>query len=520
MASRYTLTSLAGLILCLFWMVAPALTAPFVLSDDWDILQTCGADHRADLWEMTLPFRKYQLSPDIARFFPGTWVLKGLEIGLFGDAPLAYHSLRMATGAATVTLIFLACHPWLGSALAAWIGLAFIGGPQAICWMRLGYSETWSMLFVAAALWSLSRAARSQREACPPAALLLLSLTGWIKETFIPLLPLLHAVLGVRRSSWAYLTPSWRWAWLACCLQVAGLAWELLHDPAQYGGTSLAGFRRGLGHWILNYRLTGFDEWLIFAGCLAYLALRPEQREGARRWLPVVAFLVASQLLISAAMFGDLVPRIQVHDGQGRYLFPGLLAPLGAMFAVLALIRHASIAGMPQRQLRLRLATGLAALALLHRVGPQLAFQRSVAHYYTEAACTFDEALDEVDVWRDQHPNNPVVLLGSALDEEGFLSLATFLHTRRPGIKQPWMQVGPARGQAAWAPLRVRKQKEEWLQGFVRAGWNRPTGTPGIQPWPPPRPLSECLLLVLPRTAPSPKYLQGWHHVIQLPDGY
>lgn len=478
-----SLGTLGGLLLCVFWMVSPALTAPFVLSDDWDILQACGEDHRADLWEMMLPFRKYQLSPEFARFFPGTWALKGLEIGLFGEAPLAYHSLRLLLGAATVSLVFLACQPWLGSGLAGWLGLAFVCGPQAITWMRLGYSEAWSMLFVAAALWQLSVAARRGYPTCPAIALLMLSGVGWIKETFIPLVPVFHALLWLSRSRWA-------------------------------------GFWRGLGIWMVNYRLVGFDEWLVLAGCLAYRALGPSQRHQARRWMAVVAVLAASQLLISAAIFGDLVPRIQVHDGQGRYLFPGLLGPLGCMFAVLSLIRQAWWTGRPALQLALRLATGLAALSLLHRIVPQLEFQRVVASSYRDAARKFERALNQVDAWRDQHPDSPVVLLGSVLDEEGFLSLATFLHSRRPQARQPWMQLGPALGQAAWAPLRARQQKEEWLEQLARTGWSLPPGYPGIQPWPPPKSPSECLLLVLPRTAPSQEYLQGWLHVIPLPDGY
>ncbi len=175
---------------CLIFMIRPMLTAGFGMIDDHEIVSILGRDKRVGVTELSPLIQQYAVESN-GRFRPGYYVFRIFEAFCFRlDAGL-WHTNRLLLALVSSLALYVAIRVVLQPFLAGVITLLFFSGPQNEIWIHLGPAESYGVpLTLMGIAWI---AVQLGRQRWQPVRLVpgfvLLWIAGFVKESFIPVLP-------------------------------------------------------------------------------------------------------------------------------------------------------------------------------------------------------------------------------------------------------------------------------------------------------------------------------------------
>lgn len=201
------------LIVLIFAIFSPILSAPFWAVDEWEVLQFSSPTLLHPQMNLN---RQGMASPDdfvryivtdfegVARFRPVWHLVRFAEAALFGQNTSAWHAALLVMASVTAILIYAAGRTagmgWLAALLIPiWM---LVAGQANEVWWRVGPNETSGMVFLALAVFGGVKAATSTRANRWDAVMLAgLILAGLSKESFALTIP---AILFGRVALGAY----------------------------------------------------------------------------------------------------------------------------------------------------------------------------------------------------------------------------------------------------------------------------------------------------------------------------
>jgi hypothetical protein len=332
--------------------------------------------------------------------------------------------------------------------LAGVVTLLFFSGPQNEMWTRLGPQEAYGVPLVLVGLaWiavQLGRHHWQPAQLFPGLALLLL--TGFVKESFVPILPgvlaFIYIVMPLVLPSIVPGRPQFKLLdVLILLLLVIGVgtqAWltvKMLHTYGhQYSAEiSLRSFLYAIKLTLERYSKDTLWFIPVIAG-LAGLLPRNSREWNEPGWrgdlMKATVLLVAGGCLI-------LVPQWLVYGGNplaGRYLTPGNLfivfaAALGFYWCANNFVERG------RAQLQSVVAGMLIAVTLFRAFGTY-----REANAAALAAHKFQAKLAEIVALKTQHPELPLLFYSTnVFDRESLVSFASFLAIRLPNPEQPFL---------------------------------------------------------------------------------
>lgn len=471
--SRLLLAGLvAGLTALMLW---PALSSPFDLYNEHHFLHYAAPNGvKKPLGDFLRPLLGdvFRSAP---RAFAANCVLHALEAYfLYGLDPFLWHASRVLMGMFVGTALFLAASAALPAPMAALVGLLAVAGPHAIIWCNVGLFETQAIALVAAGAALVAHAYR--RRGPSPAALfpglLVMSLSGFMKEPFVPVAPaclalafLLDRLLPAAGPRKAPPRPSDRAALCALAalwaVQIGLVAYYCAREGMPYGTSLTVGaFGRALARALsaLGRETLAPLPLLLYSRAALRSGSARARRELAAAWL-FTAAAVALLVVPQAVAYGDLLPRHQ------RYFTPLNLA--GVLAVAVGLFLFAREERETWRDLRearvftLALFAGFLALQGRH--------VHALAKTVTAQNHFWQDRIEQVAARSESAPDRPVVFCSADLtDLEGLVSVQQFLsfHAKRP--VRPWLAVRDARALAAQDAFRQKLEGE--LLGLVGDG--------------------------------------------------
>jgi hypothetical protein len=448
----------------------PLLHADFGMVDDHEIMLFLGPANCVKLADTPRLLQKRLLETN-GRFRPGYYALRIGEALLWGGRSTLWYADRILFALIAAAGIYRVCRALIPPFCAAVATLLFFSGPQSEIWYRLGPNETYGIVILSLGLaWLAARWQRGRARSAtllPP--LLLIATTGFVKESFIPILPalllFLYAVVPFLSGEWGLGTgessgergmtsgeqgahtahsplPTVHYSVLfllaaIVAVQVAGTVFMMLKYGHVYaGGFTAAGLELVVRQSLLQYS----TDTACFLPALAVvtqglLLFAIKREEAARRDL--LAFL--GFLLSGAVLF--LVPQWIVYGTTGfgiggRYLTPGnLFTVYSVVLGMWFLLRQA--AGWQARVWKLSIAGGLLALVIV----------KGVDFYHWSAAFAastrqFQTRLSKVVELKTHHPDSPLLFtIDNVAAYEPIVSVQRFLTVHLGKPDRPFLRV-------------------------------------------------------------------------------
>jgi len=302
----------------------PQVGAPFELQDDHRIIAPLltahpgGISGAVRMWASTIR----QDVDEVGRFRPVNQVFDVIGPLVLGPHPLLWHCISIALAMAVAALLFAAAlQLWQSPAAAAVFALVTLLAPDpgpTAAWYRLGPKEAWGMLFLAAALWMMTRAAGKLRWSTEIVLFVLIVLTALSKESFLLLVPALYGIRVWLEARAANVSP------LAAVrrLRFTGIVYGMLFITAV---AAVAYVVRSAGAHSYGARSLG-----ISAGGTMHIALRDLARTPSLSiWFVPVLLAVpvawrsrrpAAMALLAAAIFCAWIgPQFVLHATRGGF---------------------------------------------------------------------------------------------------------------------------------------------------------------------------------------------------------
>jgi hypothetical protein len=439
LGSTWPLFLVWGLLLGMLW---PALDSVFAIIDDHEIVTLLGRQGRIDLAEAVSLIQRQIRGEGQGRFRPAYLVLRILQAHVVGSDPAWWHLNRLLLGLLSATLLYVALRAAVAPLPAAVFTLLFFAGPQNEIWIRLGPSEAYGVpLSLAGIAWISTAWVRGRRRPLLMApGFVLLWLSGFTKESFIPLLPaalvFLYLVVPLlvpeERTLWRRFTVA---DFLVLGLAMAGffgqvaLVLQVLRD---FGHVYLKTFSWLASAATLGTMLLWFSKdtawWVVILAAL-FCRWRYAQQGAGQDWretLRMGLFLLAGVGLL-------LVPQAAIYgvDLAGRYLIPGNLF---VVFAVVVGYRELSTLTAPPvpwvRRGVLAILGGMVCWSAIET------YENAEGHALSTQE--FQASLTEVVKLKEEHPSAPLVFCSeSPEDFEALYSVVFYLRVRLPDEQRP-----------------------------------------------------------------------------------
>jgi hypothetical protein len=422
----------------------PMLNAELGMIDDWGIVDNLG---RGLTFANILEWIPSTLEHN-GRFRPACMALWDLEIVAVGANASQFHFDRLLMAGISASALYLAARVFLSPVLSGVVTLMFFSGPQNEIWAHLqcceSYGNTVVLMGLAAIIVQVSRGIWRPTRLAPGLALLLFA--GFLKESFIPLLPAtLVFIYGIL--PW---TPAKVFVGLSrpsvmdgvvMLLLVAGLVTQVvmtIQGLETYGhfrsaDVSVTSFVVTVWWMITNY--AKYTLWFVpvVVGLARLLLDSLQNRNDPNRVRELFKMLV----LLSAGGLLILAPQAVVYAGTpqaGRYLTPGNIF---VIFASILGLYYLSRAITTHAHAELRGGV-IGMLAVLSLVGIFITHRGAEA----EAASTrkFQERVTEIVQLKEQHPELPLLFYSARVwDREPLISVASYVKARLPNRERPFL---------------------------------------------------------------------------------
>jgi hypothetical protein len=437
---------------CLIFILRPMLNAEFAMIDDHEIVSILGEDKRVSVTELSPLIQQYAIESN-GRFRPGYYVFRILEAFWFrGNAGL-WHTNRLLLALASSLALYVGLRVFLNPFLAGVITLLFFSGPQNEIWIHLGPQEAYGVPLILTGMAWL--AVQLGRQRWQPARLLhgfmLLLVAGFVKESFIPVLPaallFVYVVTPLILSPFVPRPPQLHLRdglILLCLLLGVGVqiwlttriiqAHGLYRGDASITSASMTSFLYALKPMLLSYSRNTLWFLALLAG-FATLLPRQLQQWPEQGWhsdlVRFAALLTAGALLI-------LIPQAVIYGGNtspaGRYLTPGnLFVTLAASLGFYLLSR--SVVARKYLELRGVVAGMLVGVALLSILGSYR--EADAAALSTQK---FQTKIAEIVQLKSQHPELALLFYSTDVsDREPLVSVASYLAVELTITDRPFL---------------------------------------------------------------------------------
>lgn len=432
---------------CILFMLHPMPHADFAMIDDHEIVSILGRDNVVRMSELFPLVEEYAIEHN-GRFKPGFYVLRILEAFFVGGNASLWHANRLLFALVSALALYLAIRLLLHPLPAGVVTLLFFSGSQNTIWIYLGAAESYGVPLVLVGLaWIAVQLGRHHWQPArlfPGFALLLLA--GFMKESFIPVLPaalvFVYLVIPFVIPS---IIPDRRQLKLLdvliLFLLISGLGaqiWLTATMLRTYGHQyaaeiSMTSFLSAIPMLESHSRNT---LWFVpvVVGLVTLLPRNPQEwREQGWRGdlIKIIVLLTVGAVLI-------LGPQWVIHGGNvrfaGHYLIPGNLFVVFAAALGFYLL-SSNLVERSHAELRGVVAGMLIAVALL-RV---LETYRE-ANVATLSTHKFQAKLAEIVKLKTQHPELPLLFYSTnVFDREPLGSVASFLAVKLPTLERPFL---------------------------------------------------------------------------------
>ena len=432
---------------CIVFMLHPMLHADFGMIDDHEIVSILGRDNRVKISEISPLIQQWAIEHN-GRFRPGYYVLRILEAFFVGGHATLWYTNRLLLALVSALALYWGLRVILRPFPAGVVTLLFFSGPQNEMWTKLGPAETYGVPLVLAGLaWITVQLGRHNWQPArlfPGFAVLLLA--GFVKESFVPVLPgvlaFIYIIMPSMLPSIVPGRPRFRpLDVLFLFLLVTGVGtqvWlcvKMLNTYShQYSAEiSLRSFLYAIKSTLERYSKATLWFVPVVVG-LAGLLPRNSQEWKEPSWR---GDLMKATVLLATGGFLILVPQWFVHSGislAGRYLTPGNLfivfaAALGLYWCSNNFVER------DRAELRGVVAGMLIAVSLFRLFGTYR--EANAAALSTHK---FQTKLAEIIELKTQHPELPLLFYStSVFDREPLISVAIFLAVRLPNPEQPFL---------------------------------------------------------------------------------
>jgi hypothetical protein len=432
---------------CIVFMLHPMLHADFAVIDDHEIVSILGRDNRVKISEIS-PLIQQWIIEQNGRFRPGYYVLRILEAFFVGDHAILWYTNRLLLALVSALALYGGLRVILRPFPAGVVTLLFFSGLQNEIWTRLGPQEAYGVPLVLAGLaWIVVQLERHNWQPTwlfPGFAVLLLA--GFVKESFIPVLPgalaFIYIVMPSMLPSIVPGRPRFRLLdVLILLLLVTGVGtqvWLTARVLETYGHEYSAEISLRSFLYAIESRFERYSKdtlWFVpvIAG-LAGLLPRNSQEWKEPSWR---ADLMKATVLLVAGGFLILIPQCFVYSGSslaGRYLTPGNLF---VVFAAALGFFLCSNNFVERDRAKLRgVAVGLLIAITLYR----LFGTYQAANAAALATHKFQTELADIVDLKTQHPELPLLFYSTNIaDREPLISVASFLAVRLPNPEQPFL---------------------------------------------------------------------------------
>jgi hypothetical protein len=433
---------------CILFMLHPTLRADFAMIDDHEIVRILGRDNIARMSEFFPLVEEYAIERN-GRFRPGFYVLRILEAFFVGGNTSLWHANRLLFALVSASALYVAIRVLLHPLPAGVVTLLFFSGSQNAIWIHLGFAESYGIsLSLVGLAWIAVQLGRHNWQPArlfPGFALLLLA--GFMKESFIPVLPaalvFIYIVIPCIIPS---LIPDRRQLKrldvVILFLLTSGLGaqiWLTLTMLHTYGHQyaaeiSMTSFLSAIKPMLESYSKSSLWFVPVVVGVMRLLLWNPQEwREQGWRGdlIKIIVLLTVGTVLI-------LGPQWVLHGGNlgiaAQYLIPGNLfvvftAALGFYLLSSNLVErsHAELRGV--------VAGMLIAVALLRVWGTYR--EATVAALSTHK---FQTKLAEIVQLKMQHSELPLLFYSTdVFDREPLGSVASFLAVKLPPLERPFL---------------------------------------------------------------------------------
>jgi hypothetical protein len=438
---------LAFVIGCIVFMLFPLLYADLGMIDDWAIVDILGGN-RGNISQIFSLIQQNALEQN-GRFRPACMGLWCLEVFFAGDDASLWHTNRLLLALVSALALYLSIRLLLSPIPAGVVTLLFFSGLQSESWIRLGACESYGAALVLIGLaWIGVQLARNNWQ---PARLfpgfVFLFLAGFIKESFIPVLPaalvfiyvviprIFPLVIPNRRG----LKPVDVIILVVLAAGVSAQVWLTATMLRNYGHqysaeTSFTSFLYPIKPMLVAYSRDTLWFIPLLAGIVTLLPRHLQEWRG-QGWR--VDFIKAV-VLLAAGGFLILGPQWIVYGGSiffgGLYLTPGNLFVVFAAALGFYLLSR-SLVERSHAELRGIVAGMLIGVALLR-----------VLQTHREAQATalsthkFQAKLAEIVQLKKQFPEFPLLFYSTnAFDREPLISVAVFLAAKLPKHEKPFL---------------------------------------------------------------------------------
>ena len=460
---------------CIVFMLYPVLHADFGVIDDHEIVNILGRDNRVEISEISPLIQQWVIEQN-GRFRPAYYVLRILEAFVAGGDASLWYTNRLLLALVSALALYWGLRVLLRPFLAGVVTLLFFSGPQNEIWTRLGPQEAYGApLLLGGLAWitvQLGRHNWQPTRLFPGLAVLLL--LGFLKESFVPVLPgvlaFIYIVMPLVFPSMVSGRPQFRLLdVLILLLLVTGVGtqvWLTVRALNTYGHQYAADISLGSCLYAIKSMLERYAKdtlWFVpvVAG-LAGLLPRNSQEWKEPSWR---RDLVKATVLLAAGGFLILVPQGFVYSGSslaGRYLTPGNLfvvfaAALGLYWCSNTFVErgHAKLRGI--------VAGMLIAITFFRLFGTYR--EANAAALSTHK---FQEKLAAIVALKTQHPELPLLFYSTNIfDREPLTSVAIFLTVRLPNPEQPFLNTfnWETGADSPWKRRLAGYLREESLEG-------------------------------------------------------
>ena len=432
---------------CIGFMISPVLTAEFGIIDDHEIVSIVGRSgvRTHDI----LPLIQERAIEQDGRFRPAYYVSRIVESFLLGSNAQLWHASRLLLALIAALALYVAIRVLMPPFPAGVVTLLLFSGSQNEIWVTLGPAESYGVPLVLIGLaWIVLQLGR--RNSRPPRlfpGFALLLLAGFIKESFIPVLPaalvftyvvlprVIPSVIPARRR----LEVLDILVFFILITGVSGQIWmtaKMLHTYGlvYFEAISPTSFLSAAKPMLMHYSRHTLWFLPVTVGLLTLIPTNKQELAG-RAWRVDVTEVI---VLLATAGFLILGPQWLLYAGNdylsGRYLTPGNLFPVFAAALGLHLLwRNPVTPG--QAELRGVVAGMLIAVALLNVVATyREADDAALANH------RFQTKLAEIVQLKKQYPELPLLFYSTnVFDREPLVSVGTFLTVKLPSPERPFL---------------------------------------------------------------------------------
>jgi hypothetical protein len=460
---------------CIVFMLHPMLHADFGMIDDHEIVSILGRDNRVKTSEISPLIQQWVMEHN-GRFRPGYYVLRILEAFFVGDHASLWYTNRLLLALVSALALYWGLRVLLRPFPAGVVTLLFFSGSQNEMWISLGPQEAYGApLLLAGLAWITVQLGRHnwQPTRLFPGLVVLL-LTGFVKESFVPVLPGVLAFIYIVMPSMFPSMVSGRLRFrrldvLILLLLVTGVGtqvWLTVRVLNTYGHQysaeiSLRSFLYAMKSMLERYAKDTLWFVPVVAGLAGFLP-RNSQEWKEPSWC---RDLMKATVLLAAGGFLILVPQGFVYSGNslaGRYLTPGNLF---IVFAAALGLYWCSNNFVERGRAKLRgiVAGMLIAVALFRLFGTY-----REANAAALSSHKFQAKLAAIVALKTQHPELPLLFYSTNIfDREPIVSVASFLAVRLPNPEQPFLNTSNwETGANSLRKIRLAKRlREESLEG-------------------------------------------------------